>query len=179
MRGAALVSGTTGLSEVGEAEVRRAGRRIPIVRASNFSLGIAALRGLLSEALQALPGWDLEIVERHHRAKVDSPSGTAMALAADAARARGLASGALRFGRKGRVGPRSRGEIGVHAVRGGTWIGDHTALLAGAGEWLELRHVAQDRLAFAQGALAAAQFLARGPRPGIYTIQDVLLDRSP
>ena len=178
MRGAALVSGTTGLSEVGEAEVRRAGRRIPIVRASNFSLGIAALRRLLNEALQVLPGWDLEIVERHHGAKVDSPSGTAMTLAADAVKARGLSSGALRFGRKGPMGPRSRGEIGVHAVRGGTWIGDHTALLAGPGEWLELRHVAQDRLAFAQGALAAAQFLARGPRPGIYTIQDVLVARS-
>ncbi len=178
MRGAALVSGTTGLSEVGEAEVRRAGRRIPIVRATNFSLGVAALRRLLSEALQTLPAWDLEIVERHHRAKLDSPSGTALTLAADAAKARGLSSGALRFGRKGRTGPRRATEIGVHAVRGGTWIGDHTALLAGPGEWLELRHVAQDRLAFAQGALAAADFLARGPRPGIYTIQDVLLARS-
>ena len=173
--GAALISGTTGLSEGEESALREASQRVPVLRASNFSLGVAALRRALAEALRALPRWDVEIVERHHRAKADSPSGTAHAIAADVAKARGLsASGALRFGRQGRTGPRDAGEIGVHAVRGGTWIGDHTVLLAGEGEWLELRHVAQDRLAFAHGALAAARFVSRVGRPGIYTIEDVI-----
>jgi 4-hydroxy-tetrahydrodipicolinate reductase len=173
-RGAALVTGTTGLGAEDEAALREASRSVAVVRASNFSLGVAALRRALAAALRALPGWDIEIVERHHRGKADSPSGTALTLANDAAKARGLpAERALRFGRQGRVGPRSVDEIGVHAVRGGTWIGDHAVLLAGEGEWVELRHVAQDRLAFAHGALAAARFAARG-KPGLYDIEAVL-----
>jgi 4-hydroxy-tetrahydrodipicolinate reductase len=174
-RGAALVTGTTGLQAEDETALRDAARTIVVVRASNFSLGVAALRRALSAALRGIPGWDIEIVERHHRGKADSPSGTALTLANDAAAARGLpAQRALRFGRQGRVGPRSADEIGVHAVRGGTWIGDHAVLLAGEGEWLELRHVAQDRLAFAHGALAAAEFAAGRKDPGLYDIEDVL-----
>ena len=173
--GAALVSGTTGLSSEDEDAVREAARSIPILRASNFSLGVAALRRALAETLPYLPGWDIEIVERHHRGKADSPSGTALTLARDAARIRGLpASGTLRFGRDGRLGPRPADEIGVHSVRGGTWVGDHAVLIAGVGEWIELRHVAQDRLAFAHGALAAAKWIAGVGSPGIYTIEDVL-----
>jgi 4-hydroxy-tetrahydrodipicolinate reductase len=169
-RGAALVTGTTGLDAAGEEALRAAAARVAVLRAANFSLGLAALRRALAAALAALPeGWDVEIVERHHRMKADSPSGTALALAADVA-ARG---GEVRCGRgRGRTGPRPAGEIGVHAIRGGTWVGDHMVLLAGEGEWLELRHVVQDRQAFAGAALAAARFVARA-RPGLYTLEDV------
>jgi 4-hydroxy-tetrahydrodipicolinate reductase len=169
-RGAGLVTGTTGLDAAGEELLQAAAARVPVLRAANFSLGMAVLRRALATALDALPpGWDVEIVERHHRMKADSPSGTALALAADAA-ARG---GEVRCGRgRGRTGPRPAGEIGVHAIRGGTWVGDHTVLLAGEGEWLELRHVVQDRQAFAHGALAAARFVA-GAQPGLYTLEDV------
>ena len=117
--------------------------------------------------------WDVEIVERHHRLKKDSPSGTAVTLASDIRAARGLPPEAVRHGREGLVGPRPAGELGVHAVRGGTWVGDHQVLLAGEGEWLELRHVAQDRAAFAHGAVAAARFVASAGA-GLWTLEDVL-----
>ena len=172
-RGAGLVSGTTGLDAAQDEVVCAAARRVAVVRGANFSLGVAVLRRALRTALAALPsGWDVEIVERHHRHKADCPSGTALALVADIRL--GGEGGAPRFGRgQGRTGPRAVGEIGVHSVRGGTWVGDHTVLLAGEGEWLELRHVAQDRLAFAHGALAAARFVAVAA-PGLYTLEDVL-----
>jgi len=112
--------------------------------------------------------------ERHHRRKADSPSGTALALVADVAARRGTEGAVPLFGRgQGRTGPRPAGEIGMHSVRGGTWVGEHTVLLAGEGEWLELRHVAQDRQAFAHGALAAARFVAAAG-PGFYGLEDVL-----
>jgi 4-hydroxy-tetrahydrodipicolinate reductase len=178
-RGAGLVSGTTGLDAAQDEAVRSAARRVAVVRGANFSLGVAALRRALRTALAALPaGWDVEIIERHHRLKADSPSGTALALAADAAACRGAEGGTPCFGRgRGHTGPRAPGEIGVHSVRGGTWVGDHAVLLAGEGEWLELRHVAQDRLAFAHGALVAARFVA-GAAPGLYTLEDVLAGGS-
>jgi len=173
-RGAALVSGTTGLDPAAEAELRAASARVAVLRAANFSLGVTALRRALAAALDALPGsWDIEIVERHHRGKVDSPSGTALQLARDAAARRGWKAEALRFGREGKTGPRPAAEIGVHAVRGGTWVGDHSVLVSGDGEWVELRHVACDRQSFAQGALAAARFVATAP-PGFYTMDDVV-----
>lgn len=162
--GAALVSGTTGLGPEEEAAVRAAATQVAVVRAANFSLGIAILRRALSAALAALPaGWDVEIVERHHRNKVDSPSGTALALAADVAAARGFGEDSVRIGRSGRTGVRGREEIGVSSVRGGGWVGDHEVLLAGESEWLELRHVAAERSTFAHGALAAARFAAAAP----------------
>jgi 4-hydroxy-tetrahydrodipicolinate reductase len=173
-RGAALVSGTTGLERTEEEALKAAARRVPILRAANFSLGVLALRRALATALASLPGdWDIEIVERHHRLKADSPSGTALLLGREAARQRGYAEFSLRVGREGRVGPRPGAEIGVHAVRGGSWVGDHAVLLAGSGEWLELRHVAQDRGAFARGAIAAARFVATAS-PGLYTLDDLL-----
>ena len=173
-RGVPLVSGTTGLSADEEAAVRAAGGRVAVLRATNFSLGVLALRRAVAAALAAVPeSWDIEIVERHHRAKADSPSGTALTLAGEAAAARGVSPEGLRFGRHGRVGARPAGEIGVHAVRGGSWTGDHEVLLAGDGEWLELRHVAQDRAAFAHGVLAAARFVARAT-PGLYTLDHLL-----
>jgi 4-hydroxy-tetrahydrodipicolinate reductase len=172
--GAALVTGSTGLTAEDEAALHAAAARVAVLRASNFSLGIAALRVALRAALAAVPGsWDAEIVERHHRLKKDSPSGTALTLAADIRAARGLPATAVRNGREGLAGPRPAGELGMHAVRGGTWVGDHQVLLAGEGEWLELRHVAQDRSAFAHGALAAVRFVATAP-PGGYTLEDVL-----
>jgi 4-hydroxy-tetrahydrodipicolinate reductase len=156
--------------------MRAAAATVPVVRAANFSLGVAALRRALHAALEALPAsFDVEIIERHHRLKRDSPSGTALRLARDVAAQRGGPE-AMRHGREGAVGPRPAGEIGVHAVRGGDLVGDHTVLLAGPGEWLELRHVAQDRRAFAEGALAAARFVARA-RPGLYTLEEVLAPR--
>lgn len=171
-RGVPFVSGTTGLDASQQLAIAEAARAVAVVHASNFSLGVAALRRALRAALAAVPaGWDVEIVERHHRLKKDSPSGTARTLAADVLDARG--GGVLRHGREGLVGERPAGEVGVHAVRGGTWVGDHEVLLAGDGEWLELRHVAQDRAAFAHGALAAAAFVADAG-PGLYTLDDVL-----
>lgn len=173
-RGAALVSGATGLAPEQEGAVRAAAERVAVLRASNFSVGVAALRRALAAALAAVPaGWDAEIVERHHRMKKDSPSGTALTLADDVLAARRLDRGALRHGRSGAVGARPAAEVGVHAVRGGTWVGDHTVLLAGEGEWLELRHVAQDRAAFAHGALQAARFVARAA-PGLYGLDALL-----
>jgi len=173
-RGVPLVSGSTGLSAEQEEVLRSASARAAVLRASNFSIGVAALRRSLAAALSALPGsWDVEIVERHHRHKKDSPSGTALTLAADVQARRGLGPEALRHGRAGAVGPRPAGEIGMHSLRGGTWVGDHAVILAGEGETLELRHVAQDRAAFAHGALAAARFVSRA-EPGLYGIEDLL-----
>lgn len=172
--GAGLVTGTTGLTPDDERLLEEAAGRVPVLRSANFSLGLLALRRAVAAALAKLPAtWDIEIVERHHRRKVDSPSGTALALAQQAAESRGLGSGVLRHGRSGRAGPRPGGEIGIHAVRGGTWVGDHAVLLAGDGESLELRHVVEDRAAFAHGALAAARFVAQAP-PGRYALEDVL-----
>ena len=172
-RGAALVSGTTGLGAAEEDALRAAARRVAVVRAANFSLGVLALRRALTSALAAVPGsWDVEIVERHHRLKQDAPSGTALQLARDVAGRRGYPEGALRNGRTGRAGPRPEAEIGIHALRGGSWVGDHAVVLAGRGEWLELRHVAEDRGAFAQGVLAAVGFVATAA-PGFYTLEDV------
>jgi len=178
-RGAALVSGTTGLAPADEAAVRSAAERVPVVRAANFSLGIAALHRALDAVLKALPrGWDVEIIERHHRHKADSPSGTALALAHAAQAHLGRPSSGIVHGRSGRVGERPEGEIGVHAVRGGSQTGEHEIVIAGEGEWIELRHVAQDRQAFAAGALTAARFVTTA-RPGFYRIDDVLSANSP
>jgi len=171
--GAALVSGGTGLTDSQEQVLRQASESIAILRSTNFSLGVLALRRALKAVLSALPEWDVEIVERHHRNKKDSPSGTALTLAREAAGARGYPASSLRHGREGHVGARPADEIGMHAVRGGSWVGDHTVLLAGPGEWLELRHVAQDRVAFARGALVASEFLVHA-HSGFYTFEDVL-----
>lgn len=172
--GAGLVSGSTGLDAAQEAAVRSAAGRVPVLRAANFSIGLMVLRRVLDAALAAAPReWDIEIVERHHRRKADSPSGTALVLANQAAAARHIGPGGLRHGREGHVGARPADEIGVHAVRGGSWVGDHAVLLAGEGEWIELRHVAQDRGAFARGAIVAAQFVTTA-RAGLYTLEDVV-----
>ena len=175
----ALVSGSTGLDAAVDAALRAASAHVAVFRSSNFSVGVAALRQALRAALAAVPGeWDIEIIERHHRLKQDSPSGTALTLADDALAARALTRAALRHGREGLVGARTGSEIGVHAVRGGTWVGDHTILLAGPGETLELRHIAQDRAAFAHGAVAAARYVASAPA-GYHGMEDLLRGPGP
>jgi 4-hydroxy-tetrahydrodipicolinate reductase len=172
-----MVSGSTGLGADDDGRLGRLAQVAPVIHAANFSLGVLALRRALAAALEAVPAaWDIEIIERHHRRKIDSPSGTALALAEDVA-SRRRSSRELRLGRSGRTGPRPEGEIGVHAVRGGSWVGDHTVLIAGAGETLELRHVAEDRGAFAHGALAAVRFIADA-RPGRYTLDDVVASKG-
>lgn len=166
----ALVSGTTGIDADAQRRLDALATRVPVLWEPNMSVGIAVLAKLVGDALRALgPSFDVEIVEAHHRAKVDSPSGTALRLAEVARAATG---GELRHGRQGQVGPRAPSEIGVHAVRGGDVIGDHTVHLLGASERLELTHRASSRDLFADGALRAAARLA-GRAPGRYRLADL------
>jgi 4-hydroxy-tetrahydrodipicolinate reductase len=173
-RGVGLVVGTTGLDAAASAALAQASTRVPVLVAPSLSLGVAALQAALRAALAALPGYDVEIVERHHAGKVDAPSGTALALARTVADARGWPfPGALKAGRSGRVGERPRAEIGVHSLRGGRWVGEHTVVLTGPHETIELTHEAHDRACFADGALIALRFVAAA-RPGMYSLQDAL-----
>jgi 4-hydroxy-tetrahydrodipicolinate reductase len=173
--GRAHVIGTTGLSESQKAAIARAAERAPIVLAANMSLGVTLLSALIEQVARSLDaGWDIEILEMHHRMKVDAPSGTALVLGEAAARGRGvrLADMAAR-GRDGITGARKPGQIGFAVLRGGDVVGEHRALFAGMGERIELAHVATDRAVFARGAVKAAQWAA-GRRPGLYGIRDVL-----
>ncbi|UPG87476.1 4-hydroxy-tetrahydrodipicolinate reductase [Luteibacter aegosomatis] len=172
--GAALVTGTTGLSADLEQRLSRAAERIAVLRAANFSLGVAVLTRLLREAAAALPGWDLDIVEAHHNRKEDAPSGTALALGHAAAAGRGATLDELAvYAREGRPGARKAGTIGFAVVRGGDIVGEHQALLMGQGERIELGHRATDRSIFARGAIEAAAWIA-GRAPGSWTIEDVI-----
>jgi len=173
-QGVALVSGTTGIDAVLEARLASASERIAILRAANFSLGVAMLTRLLHDAAAALPGWDMEIVEAHHGRKLDAPSGTALALGQAAAAARGttLEEAGL-HDRQDRSGERVGGSIGFAVIRGGDIVGEHTAMLIGQGERLELTHRATDRSVFARGALHAAHWLAGRP-PGHWQLADVI-----
>ena len=169
------VIGTTGLSEHDEAAVAALARVAPIVVASNFSLGVNLLVGLVTKAAQILgPSWDAEVVEIHHRAKRDAPSGTALTLAQAIAAGHGSSYAEVHcHGRDGEVGARPQGQIGVHAVRGGDVVGEHTVSLFGAGERIELSHRATSRAIFAAGALRAAAWVKDQP-PGRYDMLDVL-----
>jgi len=171
----ALVIGTTGLTDTDTFEVRLRKAQIPIVWASNFSMGVNALFWLTRHAAEILgPDFDLEIVEMHHRLKKDAPSGTAKTLAEILATVRKLRlEKAARHGRTGMVGERTPGEIGIHSVRGGDVVGDHTVIFANTGERLELTHKASSRDAFANGALHAALWVVN-QKPGVYDMQDVL-----
>ena len=173
--GVVYVLGTTGLTDAEQAAVAAAAKRIPIVQSGNFSLGVNLLLGLVKKAAEILGvEYDCEVVEMHHRHKKDAPSGTALMLARAAAEGRGQDfEDAAVFGREGMVGERPQGEIAVHALRGGSVIGDHTVMFAGDVERVELVHKAQSREAFAAGALRAALWAA-GRRPGIYSMRDVL-----
>lgn len=173
----ALVSGTTGLNTAQRTALADAARTIPVLWSANFSLGVAVLTHVLREAAAALAEWDLEIIEAHHARKVDTPSGTALALGRTAAAARGQDFDKVAvLSREGRVGERPTGAIGFASVRAGDIVGEHTALLATTGERLELSHRATDRAIFARGALAAAAWLAGKPA-GVYSIQDVIAHR--
>jgi 4-hydroxy-tetrahydrodipicolinate reductase len=175
--GAALVTGTTGLSDALEDRLTKAAERLAVLRAANFSLGVAVLTRLLREAAAALPGWDLDIVEAHHNRKEDAPSGTALALGHAAAAGRGATLDELAvYSREGRPGARKAGTIGFAVVRGGDIVGEHQALLMGQGERIELGHRATDRSIFARGALEAAAWIA-GRAPGAWSIEDVIASK--
>ena len=173
--GKAYVTGTTGFSEAERAELARLAQRIPLVHAPNFSVAVNVLAWLVREAVSRLgPGYDAEIVELHHAAKRDAPSGTALRLASAVAEGRGETRGArLVLERAGDTGARAPGAIGVQALRGGDNPGEHTVMLLGRGERLELAHRAQTRDHFAEGALRAARWLAGRP-PGSYRFEQVL-----
>ena len=157
------------------AKIRQAANSIPIVFAPNFSVGVNTLFWLTRKAAEILgPGFDLEVVEMHHRLKKDAPSGTAKRLAEILTEVRKLDYHTdARHGRHGIVGERTDAEIGVHAIRGGDVVGDHTVIFATAGERVELTHKASSRETFARGAIRAAKWAA-GKAPGLYDMQDVL-----
>jgi 4-hydroxy-tetrahydrodipicolinate reductase len=169
------VIGTTGIDVAGDAEIREAAARTCIIKTGNFSLGVNLLAALVKKAAAALgTDFDIEVLEMHHRMKIDAPSGTALLLGKAAADGReiALAEHSVRV-RDGHTGARNAGDIGFATLRGGTVVGDHTVLFAGNGERLELRHVAESRELFARGAVKAALW-ARGRKPGLYSMMDVL-----
>lgn len=170
--GTALVTGTTGGDAALQAQLHAAGERIALMQAANFSLGIAVLARLLREAAAALPAWDAEVLELHHAAKRDAPSGTALALGRALAVGRD-ANANPAAANSDRSGPRVAGSVGYAVLRGGDVVGEHTALLIGQGERLELTHRATDRAVFARGALHAAHWLAR-QGPGSWSLDDML-----
>lgn len=171
----ALIIGTTGHTEAEKAQITTCNTTIPMVWASNYSTGVNTLFWLTRKAAEILgPDFDLEVVEMHHRLKKDSPSGTARRLAEILADVRQLDYSAdVMHGREGMVGERTNVEIGMHAIRGGDVVGDHTVIFANVGERVELTHKASSRDTFAKGALRAARW-AQAQKPGLYDMQDVL-----
>jgi len=170
-----LVIGTTGHSNEDRSQITSLASQIPMVLSSNFSTGVNTLFWLTRKAAEILgPEFDLEIVEMHHRLKRDAPSGTARTLAEILAEVRGQQLEKIaRHGREGIVGERTAAEIGLHSVRGGDVVGDHTVIFANIGERIELVHKASTRETFANGALRAAVWLSH-QKPGLYDMQDVL-----
>ncbi len=170
-----MVIGTTGIDAAGRARIGAAAQHVPIMFAPNMSVGVNVLFKLVTLAAQTLGAdYDIEVIEAHHKHKVDAPSGTAVRLGelmADAT-GRDYASAAV-HGRVGQVGARKPGEIGFHAIRGGEIIGDHTVMYVGPGEQIEITHRASSRTNFAEGAMRAARWLAGRPA-GLYDMQDVL-----
>ncbi|HET6388826.1 4-hydroxy-tetrahydrodipicolinate reductase [Hyphomicrobium sp.] len=171
----AAIIGTTGFDAEGNAAIAEAAKLTPIVKAGNMSLGLNLLQAITRQVAAALGNdYDIEIVEMHHRMKVDAPSGTALMLGEAAAQGRNiaLAEHSVRV-RDGHTGPRRVGDIGFATVRGGSVVGDHTVIFAGDGERIELTHRAADRGIFARGAVKAALW-AKGRSPGLYAMTDVL-----
>lgn len=173
--GKPLVSGTTGHSNAERALLDDASKTLPIILSPNFSVGVNALFWLTRKAAELLgKDFDLEIVEAHHRLKKDAPSGTARRLAEILCEVRKLEYAKnVAHGREGLIGERPSAEIGVHSIRGGDVVGDHTVIFAGRGERLELAHKASSRETFAAGALRAARWIIGRP-PGLYSMEDVL-----
>ena len=176
-QGIAYVIGTTGIMPEEQSHIDAAAKNIPVVQSGNYSLGVNLMLALVEKAAAVLgPQYDIEITEMHHRHKKDAPSGTALMLAKAANAGRASTGNAVEgfvYGRQGDVGERPVGEIAVHALRGGSVVGDHTVMFAGDLERVEITHKAQDRAAFAAGALKAMEWAA-GRKPGIYTMRDVL-----
>jgi 4-hydroxy-tetrahydrodipicolinate reductase len=170
-----ILIGTTGLTEEHDAAIRQAAEKIAIIQAPNTSLGVNLLRDLVEQASARLgPDWDIEILEMHHRHKVDAPSGTALMLGQSAAKGRGKDLPDLaRFDRFGEPHAREAGTIGFASLRGGSVAGEHVVILATEGERIELGHRADSRMIFARGALAAARFLVGKPA-GLYSMRDVI-----
>lgn len=173
--GCALIAGTTGLEETHRAALKEAAKRVPVVWSSNMSSGVNLMFAITERVARALdPGFDIEIVEMHHRRKVDAPSGTALSLGEAAARGRGVDLDSEKvFSREGITGARERGKIGFATLRGGDVVGEHSVVFAGAGERIELVHRATDRGIFARGAVRAACW-TEGREPGFYSMADVL-----
>ena len=172
----ALVIGTTGMGPEGEAAVREAAQHVPVVYAANYSVGVNLLLELVEKAARILNAkqFDAEIVEAHHKHKKDAPSGTALMLANSLAKGRGVnLSDVANYGREGLTGERPEGQIGIHAVRGGDVVGDHTVSFLGEGERVMISHLATSRRTFAEGAVRAAVW-ASSKQPGLYTMRDVL-----
>lgn len=170
----AVVIGTTGHGADEKKRLLALAAKVPCVWAGNFSVGVNLLFALTRRAAHVLgPDYDAEVVEMHHRFKKDAPSGTAARLLEIILEERKLGADALRHGRSGITGERQSTEVGVHALRGGDVVGDHTVLFAGLGERVELTHKAGDRAIFARGALRAASWVAK-QKPGVYDMQDVL-----
>lgn len=169
------VIGTTGFSDADEERIAAAARHATIVKAGNMSLGVNLLAALVRQAAKALdPSWDIEIVEMHHRHKVDAPSGTALLLGEAAAEGRGISlKDHSERGRDGLTGARTDGAIGFASLRGGSVIGDHEVIFAGASERITLGHIAEDRAIFARGAIRASIW-AKNKGPGLFNMADVL-----
>ena len=174
-KGIPYVIGTTGLTAEEQKAVDEAAKRIPVVQSGNYSLGVNLLLELVRKAAEVLgPEYDVEVTEMHHRHKKDAPSGTALMLAKSVAAGRGVDFGEKTiYGRHGEPGERPSGEIAIHALRGGSVVGDHTVMFAGDVERVELTHRAQSREAFAAGALRALVWAAR-KAPGMYNMRHVL-----
>lgn len=173
--GKAIIIGTTGHTESDRNAIQQLAAKIPIVWASNYSTGVNTLFWLTRKAAEILgPDFDLEVIEMHHRMKRDAPSGTAATLAEVLAEVRNAQlSEVIRHGREGIVGARTKEEIGMHSLRGGDVVGDHTVVFATQGERVELTHKASSRDTFANGALRASSWAVK-QEPGLYSMQDVL-----
>ena len=168
------VIGTTGFSAADDKRIEAAARHAVIVKSGNMSLGVTLLAALVAQAAKALPGFDVEILEMHHKLKVDAPSGTALLLGLAAARGRDIALDKHWVkSRDGLTGPREDGAIGFATLRGGTVVGEHDVILAGPGERITLSHFAEDRSIFARGAIQAARW-GHDKKPGLYGMTDVL-----
>lgn len=169
-----LVIATTGFNKHQQNLLIEASKKVPVLYATNMSLGVAVLNKLVSLASKALKEFDCEVVEQHHRYKVDSPSGTALTLAEHAAKARDLDLDAVRIsGRDGEIGARTKDEIGVMSLRGGDIVGRHTVGLYNDGEFIELHHTATSRNTFSKGAIKAAKWIVT-QEAGLYSINDCL-----
>jgi 4-hydroxy-tetrahydrodipicolinate reductase len=173
--GTILVTGTTGLTSAQQAKIRAAAKKVAVVQAPNFSIGVNLALALVEQTAQVLDdGYDIEIVEMHHRHKVDAPSGTALGLGRAAARGRGVTLEKMsERGRDGITGARRTGTVGFASLRGGDVVGDHTVIFAGPGERVEITHKAGGREVFALGAVRAALW-GKGRKPGLYSMADVL-----